>query len=553
MQPRRWRVLMAGAVVAVASFGAGELRAEPAAEGRPESAEQLEQRVLDLERSTREQVESLKRKIEELEAARERERRAREAAERSQPEQAARGGGVKAFFDLQAGARQGAESEANPLGKEIKGNVYTGDAFKVRLGGSLRMHSQWNDTGVGESVSSAIRPVRPPTDRRQDDETFRAFAGRTRLNMAVEGPVTLGGRTSGFFEFDFNRQFTDGPVGAVNSNPRLRHAFGRWTFPDVLAKGGELAVTFGQTTSFADNVPDTVDFNTMLGGLGAALRRNPRIELVERLPLTSRLKLLTSVGVERPFFGNEDVIAGINDIGVGELSRFPALSAGAGLEAGRIGEGFGIGSSKLAFRYTYGRFRERFINDGANGGIGTPSITAATNFIDRGFNNQTAWGTFTLDRIGFNPRGRALTLQLKGGGLWTQGEARHLNAEFDRRTIIDDDGSLKTAQSYGGFINPIFFLTDTISLRWAGGIQLALDNDRPPVTGAAASGSLVGQFFRDKNRQSEFSVWWTPGPFTFALAWNHTATDFKQVLVTGASESHKGDNDKIELITFFSF
>jgi hypothetical protein len=362
-------------------------------------------------------------------------------------------------------------------------------------------------------------------------------------------------------------------VGALGTQVLLRHAFGRWTFPDLLAKGDEFVATFGQTGSFADHLPDTVDFNTMLGGLGAVHRRNPRIELLHRLPVTSKLKFVTSIGAERPFFGNEDVSASsTTDIGVGELSRFPALSAGIGLEAKERlaignGEGLGIGGTKLYLRYTDGRFRERFSNTtSCNGaivptitGIGAPCVVAATDFTDRGFNNQTAWLSFNLDRIGLNPKGRARTLLLRGGGLWTQGEALHLNAGFDRRTILDDDGSLKAAQSYGGFVNPIFYLTDTVSLRWAGGIQLALDSDRPAVSGAGTNGSLLGTsaagptFFRDKNRQSEVSVWWTPGPFTFALAWNHTTTDFKRVPVGGASESHRGDNDKFELITWFSF
>lgn len=53
----------------------------------------------------------------------------------------------------------------------------------------------------------------------------------------------------------------------------LRH-YGRWIFDNAFTVGDNLQFTFGQTTSFAD----TIDFNTMLGGLGAALRRNPRGE-----------------------------------------------------------------------------------------------------------------------------------------------------------------------------------------------------------------------------------------------------------------------------------
>jgi hypothetical protein len=57
---------------------------------------------------------------------------------------------------------------------------------------------------------------------------FRAFAGRSRLNLAVQGPETLGGRTSGFFEMDFEQQANGpGETNAVNNNPRLRWAGSR--------------------------------------------------------------------------------------------------------------------------------------------------------------------------------------------------------------------------------------------------------------------------------------------------------------------------------------
>jgi hypothetical protein len=449
--------------------------------------------------------------------------------------------GWENFFDLQAGRKQGAEAERSPLGKDIQGNVFTSDRFKIRLGGSLRLHSQYNDTPVGESVARANLPDPsvPGGGNNADRDNFRAFAGRTRLNLAIQGPETLGGATQGFFEMDFNRQFSSGEGGAINNNPRLRHAFARWRFADLLTKGDELGITFGQTTSFADNVPDTVDFNTMLAGLGAALRRNPRVELVHRYPLGSNVKFLTSVGAERPFFGG-DFIA--TDLGPGDLSGFPAFSGGIGLETGRIGEGFGIGTANIYLRTTWGEFEERFTS------AGVASNAAESGFSERHFTNQTAWGTFTLDRIGFNKTGRAMTLQLRGGGLWTRGEAFHLNGEFDRSVIRDSDGSLTEAESVGGFINPIFWITDTVSIRWAGGSQYALDSDRPVVVGG-----LISNFHRVNNRQSEVSVWWTPGPFTFALAYNHTATRFRRVFPAGGSESRENENNKIEFISFFSF
>ncbi|MBI3076937.1 MAG: hypothetical protein HYY85_08150 [Deltaproteobacteria bacterium] len=44
-----------------------------------------------------------------------------------------------------------------------------------------------------------------------------------------------------------------------------------------------------------------------------------------------------------------------------------------------------------------------------------------------------------------------------------------------------------------------------------------------------------------------------PGPFTFGVAWNHTFTHFKRVNPLGGSESRENENDKIELIGWFSF
>ncbi len=255
------------------------------------------------------------------------------------------------------------------------------------------------------------------------------------------------------------------------------------------------------------------------------------------------MKFVSSVGFERPFFDNT-AIGG--DLGGGDLSGFPAVSGGVGLETERIGP---IGSIKAYVRTTWGEFEERFT------AAGTVSNAAQTNFSERHFTNQTVWGTFTLDRIGFNQTGRAMTLQLRGGGLWTRGEARHLNAEFDRQIIRDSDGSLTEAESVGAFINPIFWITDTVSIRWAGGAQYALDNNRPVVFGSLITdgGPAADTFFRVTNRQSEVSIWWTPGPFTFGVAYNHTRTDFRQVFPAGGSRSRENENNKIEAIAWFSF
>lgn len=553
MRLKRWLV-----VVVAGSF----IFMLDAPTARAQSAEELKQRIQELERSTREQIDSLKRTLEQREAERTQQQRSQEEQQRTlesikkqvesqqlslqrQEERVASFlDGWENFFDLQGGRKQGAESERSPLGKDISGNVYAGDKFKIRLGGSLRLHAQGSDTPVGESVSRALLPLSfPGGGNNADRDNFRAFAGRTRLNLAIQGPTTLGGRTQGFVEADFNRQFTASEVGAVNNNPRLRHAFGRWSFDDLLTKGDELILTFGQTTSFADNVPDTIDFNTQLGGLGAALRRNPRAELVHKYPIGPGVKFVSSLGVERPFFDNA-ALGG--DLGGGDLSGFPAVSGGIGLETDRIGP---IGSAKIYLRTTWGEFEERFT------GAGAVDNTAQVDFSERHFTNQTAWGTFTLDRIGFNTTGRAMTLQLRGGGLWTRGEARHLNAEFDRQIIRDSDGSLQEAESVGGFINPIFWITDTVSLRWAGGAQFALDNNRPVVFGSLISdgGPAGTSFFRVNNRQSEVSLWWTPGPFTFGVAYNHTTTDFRQVFPAGGSTSRENENNKIEAIAWFSF
>jgi len=70
-----------------------------------------------------------------------------------------------------------------------------------------------------------------------------------------------------------------------------------------------------------------------------------------------------------------------------------------------------------------------------------------------------------------------MTLKVMGGAVWTRGEGRVTNSDFNRRVILDSDGSLKTAQSVGAWVNPMFFVTDTLSLRWAGGFQTALKND----------------------------------------------------------------------------
>ncbi len=554
MRVRPWQCAVGVAGLVFLGFGTPGARAQ--------SVEELKQRIQQLEQSTRQQIESLKRMIEQQEAQRAQERGTQEERERvlravqeqverqqvslqKQEERVAKVfEGWENFFDLQAGAKQ---SQSGPvLGKDVQGNVYSGDQFKIRLGGSLRLHVQRNDTPVGESVSSALLPDKTVAGggNNAGRENFRAFLSQTRFNLAIQGPETLGGKTQGFFEFDFDQNLSGREGGAVNPNPRLRHAFGRWRFDDLTVKGDELVLTLGQTDAFSDITPDVLDKNSMKAGLGAANRRNPRGELVHRYPVTSNTKFLTSIGLERPFFGDE-ATGVISDFGPGDLSGFPALSGGIGLETGRIGGDFGIGSSRMYVRTTWGEFEDRLTS------TGTSNQSATTDFHDRHFTNLMAVGTFDLDRIGFNKTGRTGTFRLKGGGLWTRGEARHVNAEFDRRVIREVDGSLTEAESVGAFVNPMFFLTDTVSLRWAGGAQYALDSDRPVVTG-----NLTSNFYRVNNRQSEISLWWTPGPFSFALSYNHTATDWRSRAAFPAvrgSESRENENNKIEFISWFSF
>ena len=561
MRARRWGSVVA-LVAIVAVLAPGGVYAQ--------SVDELRQRLQQLENSTREELESLKRLIREGEAEREKKRKAQEEQERvleslkqqveeqrlSFEERERQFSPVPAswanFFDLQAGRKQ-ANNDRDPLGKDIQGNVFTNDSFKVRLGGSLRLHVQHNDSPVGESVSRALLPDAAPgggNTGRGERENFRAFAGRSRLNLAMQGPDTLGGKTSAFFEMDFNQQANGaGEVNAVNNNPRLRHAYGQWAFPGLLTKDDELQIKLGQTSAFADGFPDSIDFNTMLAGLGAANRRNPRIEFIERFPLLPGMKLLASLGAERPLFDNQALGGGdvaARDLGSGDLSGFPALSGGIGFEAGRLGL---IGSTAFYARGTWGERRERF-----NVGTTTPSLNAQTNFQDRNFTDQVVHGTLILDRIGFNETGRAMTLKLQGGAVWTRGEGRVTNSDFDRRVIVDTDGTLKSAQSVGAWVNPMFFFTDTLSLRWAGGFQTALNDDRPVVTGSLITDSAGTNFFRVNNRQSEISLWWTPGPFTFAFGWNFTKTDFRNVNTTGTgSTSRHNENNKFEFISWWSF
>jgi hypothetical protein len=441
----------------------------------------------------------------------------------------------------------GAEQEnnpINPLGKEIQGNVYSSDNFKVRLGASVRIHSQWNSTPEGQSVSEALLPdpTIPGGGNNTDRGNFRIFAGRTRLNMAVQGPPTLGGETAGYIESDFSQNLSGGESGSVSPNPRLRHAYLRWAFPSATAPE-RLTLIAGQTDSFADYIPDTIDFNTMLAGLGGSNRRNPRFEAQYWRPIAGGVNGLVAVGLERPFIGSTDTVAD-GDLGTGDLGQWPAFSGGIGFETSdRIGEGFGVGKLEGRVRTTWAQFQQRF-----DSGTTNPDVNAQTGFYDRNFDNQIVHGGVTLDRIGFNKQGRAMTLKLKVGGLWTRGDGILTNSDYDRQVIVGPGGSLVPAQSYGAFVNPIFYFTDNLNLRYAWGFQRARDTDQP-----VAVGSLNNNFFRTRNDQQEVSLWWTPGPFTLGVAYNYTTTHFRINPATGGNERLANLNNKVEVITWFSF
>jgi len=211
-----------------------------------QSVDELRQRIEELERSTREQVEALKKQIDQQQRERDAERRDAEQREqtlRALQEQVAQQqirlsaqetqvsqGGVRGaqFFDPNAGARQTTGGPPPFYDEDIPGNVYASKDFNVRLGGSLRLHVQHNDTPVGESVSSALlpNPAVPGGRNNAERDVFRAFASRSRLDLAVGGPEVLGGKTSGYFQMDFSQQ-ANGP-GEVNAVENNHGCGGRW-------------------------------------------------------------------------------------------------------------------------------------------------------------------------------------------------------------------------------------------------------------------------------------------------------------------------------------
>ncbi|MBK6427002.1 MAG: hypothetical protein IPF82_12630 [Blastocatellia bacterium] len=529
--------------------------------------EALERRVEAFERATKAEIDALRRELDARTAELAAERAKREEAERRVADTAAAAGAaapvapdaqatstIPATQDdgkpvLQSGSEQ-RHDRPDPLsalpmkGGDLIGNVYTGDNFKVRIGGSLRTSFQHNSTPVGDAVSQALLPDPniPGGGDNAGRDSFRALAGHSRMLLAVQGPTTLGGKTFGYLEFDFARNLSGGDNGAINPNPRLRHAYLRWIFDGIGKEGSQLLLTVGQTGGYADLIPETVDFNVMSGGLGVVFRRNPRATVAYLIPVGSSGRIGIIGGVERPFLGNDNVGG---DLGNGEAGEIPVFSLGVGYEStSRIGDSFGIRKLRFGARFATGRFIERFEAGTFNADFGLQS-----NFDEQSFTAKAVHGGISIDDLGFNAESRARTFTFRMGGLWTNGEARYLDAGFDRRVVHRADGTLEPARSAGGFVNPMFFLTDTVSIRWAGGAQYALDPSLPVVTG-----SLTNNYFRTRNWNSEISAWWTPGPFTFAIAYNFIKTNFRTVdFMTGASTDLVNSNTKFEAICWFSF
>ena len=520
-----------------------------------QSVEELERRLGELERSTN-------ARIAELEAQLEATRRAQDAGGTpapvgtAAPVEAAPVATDSLWATLQrAGERlfSGAAAQRNedpdPLGslakvgEDLQGNVYTSESFRIRLGMSLRLHAQHNTSAVGENISRALLPGENPD---VEEDNYRAYLSRTRLTLAAQGPTTLGGKTYAYLELDFQRQTSNGESGALSPSPRLRHAYVRWSLRDLFAEARGLELTIGQTGSSWDLLPDTVDGNTMLGGLGAVHRRNVRAETALVWGLDETHSLVLGLGLERPFFGT-DFIA--SDLGPGDLSGYPALSLGLGwLTRQRLGAADGLGVQKVALgaRATYGNFEEDFSTVTTN-----PSVAVPPDLDEERFDNIAVHGGVKLSKIGFNAESRAGTFDLTLNGLWAQGDPQHLDAGFDRRTVLSSSGTrAKEARTLGGFSYVALWLLEDVSLRYGLGAQYALDSDRVPLTGTFYGGDFV----RRRSWQSEVSIWWTPGPLSIALSWNHTETLYRSVdPATGTTLQDLGQNERIEFIFWFSF
>ncbi len=538
-----------------------------------ETVDGLKQELIELERTMNQQIKALEQLIQHQEAARqakqEEEMKALEEKLREEQKKTAAQGGTNGltrllgdFLHNDLGAE--AENESTPrLGKDFQGNVYSSDKFKIRVGGSLRAHYIWQDTLSGDQMKKAPLPPVPGEGSALRDN-FRISARRTRLNLAMVGPEALGGKTLGFFEFDFDSG------NGTNPNPRLRQAFGRWIFDDAMTAGDSLTFTLGQTTNFADISAATIDANVMKSGLGAVGKRNPRAEAVWRIPLDEEqtVKGLFSLGIERPFISSETLDNG--SVGAGELGGVPVVSLGTGIETKdvRVSSSFGWQRAKFYVRGSWGQFDENFGITGCPGGspgdpLGKASDTgafadlslavAAANGItcsdpNKTFSNWAAQGGIDITGLGTAKKGRAGTFRLKGNAVYFSGDAQFLSSSYDSRLFLEGT-TLNQAGSVGGFINPMYFITDKLSVRWAGGAMFALDAGHAGKV--VVAGNPTSDFVRDQNYQSELSLWWTPGPWTFGIAWNYTNTLYQSVDLTEGGR--RGQNQKIEAITWLNF
>ena len=536
-----------------------------------ETVEELKQRLIQLEQTMNQQIKALEQVIQQKDAERrakqEQEMKAFKETLREEQKKTAAQGGTNGltrllgdFLHNDLGAE--AENESTPrLGKDFQGNVYSSDKFKIRVGGSLRAHYIWQDTLSGDQMKKAPLPPAPGEGSALRDN-FRISARRTRLNLAMVGPEALGGKTAGFFEFDFDSG------NGTNPNPRLRQAFGRWIFDDAMTAGDSLTFTLGQTTNFADISAATIDANVMKSGLGATGKRNPRAEAVWRIPLDEEqtVKGLFSLGIERPFISTETLDGG--SVGAGELGGVPVVSLGTGIETKdvRVSSSFGWQRAKFYVRGSWGQFDENFsITTGCPAGSPgasasdtgaftalSPAVAAANGITcsdpNKTFSNWATHGGFDIKGIGTAKKGRAGTLRLKGNAVYFSGDAQFLSSSYDSR-LFTQGTTLDQAGSVGGFINPIYFITDKVSVRWAGGSMFALDAGHAGKT--VVAGNPTSGFVRDQNLQSELSLWWTPGPWTFGVAWNYTNTLYTSV--DGTEGSRRGQNQKIEAITWYNF
>jgi hypothetical protein len=167
---------------------------------------------------------------------------------------------------------------------------------------------------------------------------------------------------------------------------------------------------------------------------------------------------------------------------------------------------------------------------------------------DETFNNWATHGGFDMIGIGTAKQGRAGTFRLKGNAVYFRGDAQFLSSSFDSRVFLEGT-TLDQAGSVGGFINPMYFITDNLSLRWAGGAMFTFD--AADSKKAVVAGNPTDGFVRDQNYQSEVSLWWTPGPWTLGIAWNYTNTLYVSSDLT--KETRRGENNKIEAISWLNF